>query len=72
MNEIMSDMTSMVQWVEQLKDINVDNLEPLVSPIEVDAMMRQDIVKSAETQYDILRNAPKVESNFYVTPKSVE
>ncbi len=70
--KILNDLQSILDWVEQLKQVDVDGVEPLVSVTQGIAPMRQDVVTEGGQQADLMANAPESVQGFYVVPKVVE
>lgn len=70
--KILNDLQSILDWVEQLKQVDVEGVEPLVSVTQGIAPMRQDVVTEGGQQADLMANAPESVQGFYVVPKVVE
>ena len=70
--KILSDLQSILDWVEQLKEVNIDGVEPLVSVTQGNAPMRQDVVTDGGLQKELMMNAPEEIQGFYVVPKVVK
>lgn len=70
--KILNDLQSILDWVEQLKQVDIDGIEPLVSVTQGIAPMRQDVVTEGGQQADLMANAPESVQGFYVVPKVVE
>ncbi|MBP5344228.1 MAG: Asp-tRNA(Asn)/Glu-tRNA(Gln) amidotransferase subunit GatC [Alphaproteobacteria bacterium] len=70
--KILGDLQSILDWVEQLKEVNIDGVEPLVSVTEGTAPMREDVVTDGGLQTELMANAPEQVQGFYVVPKVVE
>ena len=70
--KILADLQSILDWVEQLKEVNVDNVEPFVSVTDGIAPMRPDVVTEGDQQAELMANAPESVQGFYVVPKVVE
>ena len=70
--KILSDLQSILDWVEQLKEVDIDGVEPLVSVTDGVAPMREDKVTEGDQQADLMANAPESVQGFYVVPKVVE
>jgi len=66
------DLNSILKFVEQLKELNTDNVEPISSVSDQDLTMNKDEVKKINVKDDILKNAPEKNSNYYVVPKVIE
>ena len=71
-DKILNDLQSILDWVEQLKQVDVDGVEPLVSVTQGIAPMREDVVTEGGQQAELMANAPETVQGFYVVPKVVE
>ncbi len=66
------DLNSILKFVEQLKELNTDKVEPISSVSDQDLTMNKDEVKKINEKDDILKNAPEKNFNYYVVPKVIE
>lgn len=66
------EVDGILKWVEQLQEVNVEGVEPLVSVTEQTDAIRADIVTDGDIQADLMKNAPETTHGFYVVPKVVE
>lgn len=65
-------LESILNWIEQLDEVNTDNVEPLFS-VHLDHMpMREDVVTDGGYPDKILKNAPESGLNMFMVPKVVE
>ncbi len=69
---IASELSKILDWVEQLNEVNTDNVEPMTSVVEVALPRRRDEVTDGDCQQDVLANAPKAEHGFFTVPKVIE
>lgn len=67
-----TELTSILEWVEQLNEVDTENVEPMTSAVETAVKMREDVVTDGGYAGRIIRNAPKSDDNFFVVPKVVE
>jgi aspartyl-tRNA(Asn)/glutamyl-tRNA(Gln) amidotransferase subunit C len=67
-----SELSSILDWVEQLNEVDTDNVEPMTSAVETAMKMREDVVTDGGYANRITRNAPMSDDNFFVVPKVVE
>ena len=67
-----SEFNKILNWVEQLNEVNTDNVEPLVSVNESFITCREDKVTEGNQAQEILANAPQSEYGYFVVPKVVE
>ncbi len=66
------DLNSILNFVDQLKEIKTDQVDPTSNSLEQKLISRDDIVEKINEAEDILANAPEQEMNFYVVPKVIE
>ena len=66
------EVDGILNWVEQLQEVNVNDIEPLISVTEQTDAIRADIVTDGDIQADLMNNAPESAHGFYVVPKMVE
>ncbi len=66
------ELNSILGWVEQLNEVDVDNVEPMTSVTPMALKRREDVVTDGDRQEDVLANAPDSREGFYVVPKVVE
>ena len=66
------EFNKIIQWVDQLKEVDTDNVEPLISVNENGIQLREDVVTQGQCSKDILANAPMKEYGYFAVPKVVE
>ncbi len=66
------ELSGILDWVEQLGQINTQAVEPMTRVVAQDLKMRDDQVTDGGKADDIVANAPMSEDNFFVVPKVVE
>lgn len=66
------ELNSILAFVEQLSEVNVDGVEPMTSVTPMVMKKRDDKVTDGDIVTDILRNAPVSEGNYFVVPKVIE
>ena len=66
------ELNGILDWVEQLGEVETAEVEPMTSAVAVAMKMRDDVVKVENLQKEVTRNAPGAEDGFYVVPKVVE
>lgn len=70
--EIKNDFSRMLNFVDKLKELNVDNVEPLVYMNEKILFWREDNIKDAVGKNDALKNAPLKDTDYFIVPKLFE
>jgi aspartyl-tRNA(Asn)/glutamyl-tRNA(Gln) amidotransferase subunit C len=66
------ELNTILGFVEQLNEVNVDGVEPMTSVTPMAMKKRHDVVSDGSKAADIVANAPVTEENFFVVPKVVE
>ncbi len=66
------EFNKILQWVDQLKEVDTSAVEPLVSVNENFLEMRRDEVTEGNQAEEILANAPMKEYGYFAVPKVVE
>jgi len=67
-----SEFNKIINWVEQLNEVNTDNVKPLVAVNDTKLTLREDKVVEGNQADKILKNAPLAEYDYFVVPKVVE
>ena len=70
--KLVGDMNSIFDFIEKLKELDTDNVEPLTSVAETTLKLRVDEVKSGNIREDVLKNSPDENEDFFVVPRVVE
>jgi aspartyl-tRNA(Asn)/glutamyl-tRNA(Gln) amidotransferase subunit C len=69
---LQGELNSILAFVEQLSEVNVDGVEPMTSVTPMEMKKRPDEVTDGGIPDDIVKNAPVSEDHFFVVPKVVE
>jgi len=69
---LQGELNAMLAFVEQLKEVDVEGIEPMTSVIPMEMKKRADVVNDGEIADDIVRNAPETQAHFFLVPKVVE
>lgn len=70
--KMMKDMTEIVDWVEKLKEVDTEGVEPLTTMSHEVNALRDDEVKAHLDRESALKNAPKKDSEYFRVPKVLE
>ena len=70
--EIAPKLSGIIDWVEQLAEVDTDNVEPLANVVNIDLKLREDKVTDGDCADEVLANAPEETQNFFVVPKVIE
>lgn len=66
------DFSAILGFIEQLNEVDVDGVEPMVSVTPMRLKRRQDVVTDGDIQDKVLANAPDAREGFFAVPKVVE
>ena len=67
-----AELNGIIQWIEQLAEVDTDGIEPMTSAVAVTLPMREDVVTEGGDASVVLANAPRTRDGFFVVPKVVE
>jgi len=67
-----NELSRLLDWVEQLGEVDTANVAPMTSVVAVTLPMREDVVTDGGIQDKILANAPERVGGFFAVPKVVE
>ncbi|MBI4712465.1 MAG: Asp-tRNA(Asn)/Glu-tRNA(Gln) amidotransferase subunit GatC [Planctomycetes bacterium] len=65
-------LKEIIDYVEELKKVDVANIEPLVHTVEQTNVWREDETKPSLPADKALQNAPAKQANFFKVPKVIE
>ena len=66
------ELSAIIDWIEQLNEVDVEGVEPMTSAVAVKLPLREDVVTEGGDPAKVLANAPMARDNFFVVPKVVE
>jgi aspartyl-tRNA(Asn)/glutamyl-tRNA(Gln) amidotransferase subunit C len=66
------ELNVIMDWVEQLSEVDTDGVEPMTSVVDITLPLRTDEVHAAVQRDELLSNAPNTDNGFFVVPKVVE
>ena len=71
-NSLSKDLSSIMQFIGKLNELNTDKTTPLTSIINASLKSREDEVKDGKIRDQILKNSPEKNEEFFVVPKVIE
>jgi aspartyl-tRNA(Asn)/glutamyl-tRNA(Gln) amidotransferase subunit C len=66
------ELTSILDWVEQLGEVDTSAVEPMTRMGDMKLPLRKDEVTVGEIAEAIVKNAPLTEDHYFLVPKVVE
>ena len=70
--KLIEELNNILGWVDELKKVDTEKIEPMLSVFNESMVMRKDEVHSETSDDLVLKNAPDSKSGFFVVPKVVE
>jgi len=70
----LTDLNKIIDWVDQLTDVDTDKVSPTFSSfgLEEDTYQRNDVIKDGGYRDAIISNAPNSEDGFFLVPKVID
>lgn len=72
LDALAGEFNAILGFVEQLNEVDVEGVEPMVSVTPMRLKRRDDVVTDGDQQEKILSNAPDAREGFFAVPKVVE
>ncbi len=70
--KLAGELSGILGFMEQLNEVDVSGIEPMVSVTPMRLPRRADVVTDGNIQAQILKNAPDAREGFFAVPKVVE
>ena len=71
-SDIRADLERMIGFVDQLRALDLEGVEPLMHMSEADNVWREDQVKGEISRDEALSNAPAHTDQFFTVPKVIQ
>jgi len=69
---VLQDLNKILNWVDQLRELDTESVEPLIHMSEEVNVLREDEVRNTISHEQALLNAPKKDSDYFRVPKVLE
>ncbi len=66
------DLSGILEYVEKLRELNTDNIEPMMHAVPLKNVFREDEVGEGISREDALRCAPLHDGEYFLVPKILE
>ena len=70
--KIQKDLETIIDLIGSLQTIDTSDVEPLYSPLEMTALMHEDIERSDNKKEKFLENAAASNEDYFLVPRVVE
>jgi aspartyl-tRNA(Asn)/glutamyl-tRNA(Gln) amidotransferase subunit C len=71
MEKFTSQLNQILAYMEKLNELDTTNVEPLAQIMELQNILREDIVKPSLPVEEVLANAPAKNEKFFKVPKVI-
>ena len=72
LDALVGELNGILQWIEQLNEVDVEGVEPMTSVTPQRLKRRVDEVTQGDMPEAVLKNAPDSREGFFAVPKVVE
>jgi len=69
---LVKDLSSIINFIDQLNELNTDKAEPFSSILNEPLRSRKDEINDGKIREKILENSPQKSEEFFVVPKVIE
>ncbi len=66
------ELSQIIDWVEQLAEVDTENVPPMTSVVEMKLPWREDKVTDGGYPEEIVANAPAAADGFFTVPKVLD
>lgn len=70
--KLLGELNKILNWVEQLRELDTENVEPLVHLSHEINVLRVDEARNTVSHQEGLRNAPRKDSDYFRVPKVLD
>lgn len=66
------ELNQIIQFVEQLAEVDTDGVAPLTSAVEMTQPLRPDVINDGGYADQIIKNAPVSDDGYFLVPRVIE
>ena len=70
--KIINDLGNIIEFVDQLNEVDTTEITPLTNPLEKTAKTRKDIITAKNLKKELLEVAPSANEDYFLVPRVVE
>ena len=70
--KIINDLGNIIEFVNQLNEVDTTEITPLTNPLEKTAKTRKDVVTAKNLKKELLEVAPSANEDYFLVPRVVE
>jgi len=66
--ELSEQLAKVIAHFDEISTIDTNNIEPLITPSQIEYVLRQDVFKNEYTAEQMVANAPEKQGNLFKVP----
>jgi len=70
--KLQTDLNKILEYIDQLNELDLDNIDPLENINETENVLRMDIEEKWLSNEEALKNAPSKTGRFFKVPKVLD
>ena len=70
--EMLEDLNKILNWVDQLRELDTEQVQPLTHMSEEVILLRDDVARNTVSHEEALLNAPRKDSDYFRVPKVLD
>ncbi len=70
--QLTTQVGSIINWVDQLNEVNTDNVKALTNVHEMTLRLNKDEITDGNKSSEVLQNAPAAKYDYFTVPKVIE
>jgi len=70
--EIKADLQEMISFIEKLKEVDTEGVEPLLHMSTNINVLRDDVVQGSVSREEAVKNAPETDGTYFKVPKVIK
>lgn len=71
-HQLAQDVGSIMDYVDQLRQVNTQSIPPLLHPLDLHQRLRPDVVTEENHLNDLAKIAPEFNEDLYLVPQIIE
>lgn len=71
-DRLVGELASILDYIEQLKELDTSDVEPMMHVLEVSNVLRDDVVQPSLDREEVFKNAPKTDGEHFLVPRILD
>lgn len=72
LDSLANDLRAIVGYVQVLNEVHCDGVEPMVHAVELQNVLRPDVLLESMDRSSALSNAPRTDGEYFLVPAIIE